>query len=208
MRLSRSAFGFASDPYGVSRFTPLRTTINRTPAPVLSPEMGNTQRQLISVGLSPAMDDSPQILTVLANLGKQYGQSPIVRQAAESALPSRIGNNNIDGQIMAVVGWVRDHMRYVRDPYGIEYIIAPPRLIQTIDEQGYALGDCDDHVLLLNSMLASLGIFARPIGVKLHDPKLYDHVITQAYGSRGWIDIDPCIRNAPTPVYRDRLVPA
>ena len=97
-------------------------------------------------------------------------------------------------------------MRYLLDPEGSEYFIDPLALIQEIETNGHAFGDCDDHVSLLNSMARSMGFEARAVGVHLHDDRLWDHVISQVRLNGQWIDIDPCVKTNDTPFYREKLV--
>jgi transglutaminase-like putative cysteine protease len=97
-------------------------------------------------------------------------------------------------------------MRYLMDPEGGEYFIDPLALIQQIQGVGYAYGDCDDHVGLLNAMARSVGFETRAVGVHLNDPVLWDHVISQVNVMGNWLDIDPCVKTNETPKYREKLV--
>ncbi len=151
-------------------------------------------------------EDAPQILAYLNAACEQYGRSPWIRELTQSIIPPFTGNNDQAVILGAIAAFVRDRMRYLPDPEGGEYFIDPLALLSQIQERGYAWGDCDDHVMLLNSMARSVGFETRAAGVHLHDPVLWDHVISQVNLFGRWIDIDPCVKTNETPEYREKLV--
>jgi hypothetical protein len=161
--------------------------------------------QVLAVPLADR-EDAPQILAVLNAAVEQYGRSPWIRQFTQSILPPWTGNNDLPTIIGAVAAFVRDRMRYLADPEGGEWFIDPVASIQAIQANGFAFGDCDDHVSLLCSMLRSVGLGARAVGVHLHDPVLWDHVIAQVWFGGQWLDIDPCVKTNETPDYREKLI--
>lgn len=163
------------------------------------------QSQSMTLPLRDGVPDSPQILDTMFHLQKQFGQSAFVREFTASILPVSVGNNQSDRAAGAVADFVREHLRYMRDPNGVEYLISPLILINAIKAGQKPFGDCDDHVLLMCSMLESIGIEARPVAVQLFSTDRYDHVIGQAFLDNGWTDFDPCVKNGGRPVYRERL---
>lgn len=167
----------------------------------------NGSDQVLAVPLADR-EDAPQILAVLNAAVEQYGRSPWLRQFTQSILPPWTGNNDLATILGTVAAFVRDRMRYLADPEGGEWFVDPVASIEGIRANGFAFGDCDDHVSLLNSMLRSVGIEARAVGVHLHDPVLWDHVISQARVNGEWLDIDPCVKTNETPEYREKLISA
>jgi transglutaminase-like putative cysteine protease len=101
--------------------------------------------------------------------------------------------------------FVRSKVVYVRDPNGTEYVISPVRMLSQINTDGRTMGDCDDHTLLFNSMLNSIGFRARAVGVRLFEDR-YDHVISSVLVGNQWVDIDTCIKSGQQPRYDMRLV--
>lgn len=187
-----------------------RTAIERSRAvvsrPMFSTQPGTPARMLyLPLDEGP---DAPQILAYLNDLALRYAQEPFVREFTTHRLANKTRNNDIDGQVRQVTSFVRDNLRYVADPLGTEYVISPVILLQEIMRGERPAADCDDHVLLLNSMLGSLGIETRPIGVKLYTDDHYDHVISTVKVARGWIDIDPTVKSGEQPEYSQRLLPA
>lgn len=117
------------------------------------------------------------------------------------------GNNEIAQQTSDILQFVKDHVRYVRDPIGLEFVQSPLDMVRTIKARGFTYGDCEDHTILLNTLLGAIGIKARPVGVKLGDSKSYNHVVTTALGKDGiWKTLDACAKNRPQPQYTDRLM--
>lgn len=88
-------------------------------------------------------------------------------------------------EVEAVFNWVRDHIRYLKDVNMVETLTTPDRTLQL----GY--GDCDDQVVLLASMLESIGYPTRLVITGYGDPGVYEHVYLQALVQNHWIDMDP-----------------
>lgn len=117
-------------------------------------------------------------------------------------------DNDQAGQVRAVLAAVQSHLVYVRDPINAEYVISPVRLIETINQRGVAQGDCDDHVMLFNSALGSLGFVTKFVGVKFPPGKATDfnHVISGVgYQGRLYL-IDPCAKDGEQPDYQETLI--
>lgn len=116
-------------------------------------------------------------------------------------LPAR----DTDGEASAIFNWVRSHCRYTHDPlatdpdYGpADQVKTPERLIQEIRESGRAVGDCDDYVGLLLTLLRAVGIRCEAV-VLAERPGPYSHVMVR-YASprrRSWVTLDAITTNAP-----------
>lgn len=151
--------------------------------------------------------DSLAIIRLLDYFKRGYARSPVVREHAVSLLSQNcVGNNDKKGQVAVLAQHVKDKLTYVSDPAGSEYVVSPLRLIAQIKETGSAYGDCDDHALLLNSLLSSVGIQTRFLGVKLNGSTKYNHVICSAMTGTEWQDIDACAKRSATQHYQERLV--
>jgi transglutaminase-like putative cysteine protease len=88
-------------------------------------------------------------------------------------------------EVEAVFNWVRDHIRYLKDVNQVETLTTPDRTLQL----GY--GDCDDQVVLLASMLESIGYPTRLVIAGYFDPAIFEHVYLQTQIQNQWIDLDP-----------------
>lgn len=186
--------------------TPVRTARNPVKARVSMP-VGRGDNQAVRLPL-PRNDvsDAAQIIAYLKELSFQFAQNPVVRTAAVQVLNAHnVGQNEVRGAIYVLAEFVKAHMIYVRDPEDAEFVVSPVLLIRDIDQQGRAYGDCDDHVLLLASLLKGVGVKIKILGVSLNDPHRYDHVIVSAFNGMRWVDIDPCAKGPNQPSYTQRL---
>lgn len=76
----------------------------------------------------------------------------------------------------SVWAWLRDHVRFERDPKGIEYIRSPRDLLDAIDTTGTAVGDCDDLATLGASIIAAAGLLPVLITVGRRASGRFEHV--------------------------------
>ena len=91
-----------------------------------------------------------------------------VREWAKKIL-SRIKVNDKRAEAGAVYEFVRDYVRYTKDPLGYEYITTPPTLLEDIrlyqEGQGdRPVGDCDDMTTLSLSLYKAIGF---PVAIKV-----------------------------------------
>lgn len=157
------------------------------------------------IPLNPKAPDAWTIISAIQFVIEQFGRDPRIRAATLPLLTSRI-NNDIKAHANTVAQFVMRKMVYLADPDGGEFIQTPLVLLNTIGKNGVAYGDCDDHVVLLGSMLTSIGIPARAVAVKLHGADHYNHVVIEYLANGEPTLIDPCAKTVPTPMYRDRLI--
>ena len=155
--------------------------------------------------LSGTKPDSITILEHLDYFKRIYMRDPYVRYVAVGLMPC-LANNAIADQVQTIVTFVKDRLIYMRDPEGAELVHSPTRLLKQIMTKGRAFGDCDDHALMLNSMLGSLGIATRFVGVKTGNSAKYNHVISGVKIKSEWVDIDPCSKESIQPFYEEKLV--
>lgn len=100
----------------------------------------------------------------------------------------------------AIFEYVRDHVRYVRDVYGLETLTTPGKVLQR------KTGDCDDQTALLCAMLESIGYCTRLV-MGAFDSHDFDHVYAQVLIGNEWVNVDPIIRehefgDAPFPAFK------
>jgi transglutaminase-like putative cysteine protease len=116
-----------------------------------------------------------------------------------------VANNDLRTQVARVADFVRKNVTYVRDPEDSEYLIAPTKMISDYHSQGVMFGDCDDHVMLLNAMVGSIGIPSKAVGVKFGGSPTFNHVISGVICCGSMQLIDPCAKNGPQQVYTETL---
>ena len=120
-----------------------------------------------------------------------------VREWAKKIL-SRIKVNDKRAEAGAVYEFVRDYVRYTKDPLGYEYITTPPTLLEDIrlyqEGQGdRPVGDCDDMTTLSLSLYKAIGF---PVAIKVVSftpNKKFGHVYGMVRVGTEWIAID-CVR--------------
>lgn len=112
-------------------------------------------------------------------------QMPI-RQAAVNAIfltPAKSDDHEID----ALLSFVQQHVRYVRDVVDVETLCEPAITLQT------RVGDCDDMTMLLCALLESVGYPTRFVvaGYDGSGDMDVSHVYCQAWSEKGWLSLDP-----------------
>lgn len=106
-----------------------------------------------------------------------------------SGLPARKWFSEID----ALHQFVRDQIRYVRDPEGYELVQTPEKTLEN------GQGDCDDKATLLAALLKSLGHPARFIAVGFNGDDL-SHVLVQTKtdstgdDKKDWLSLETIIQ--------------
>lgn len=124
-------------------------------------------------------------------------KNPYIREWAGKII-SGVEVNNKKSEVAAIFNFVRDNVRYTKDPLGFEYIQTPPVLLESIrqymDGKGERpAGDCDDMTTLSLSLLKSIGF---PVAIKVvsfHNHKKFSHVYGLVQIGYDWIPFD-CVR--------------
>ena len=86
--------------------------------------------------------------------------------------------------------FVRDQIRYVKDPVGVELVSTPARTLET------RTGDCDDKSTLLAALLESTGHPARFKAIGLHGGPL-SHVYVETKIGETWVPLETIINRPP-----------
>jgi len=185
------------------RFTVYATAQRTAPAMRLQPG----QAQVFELPLADG-EDAPQILAYLHNLSVQFGKAPYIRQFTVNGLlrAAGVGNNDQGRQVEIVLYFVRRALTYVRDPVESEYVISPIDLLEQIRAGQQAYGDCEDHCLLLNSMLASLGFPTRFVATAIGGADWWNHVISSVFVGGRWVNLDPVAKGIMQPDYYQQMI--
>lgn len=153
----------------------------------------------ISFELTSDRPDAEQIVQALAKLAMLYGKGKCVTDFAKCLIEDVTVNNDLDELFSRVATFMLEKVTYVPDPQGAEYVRSPVQMLRQYEINGAAQGDCDDHVLLANSLFNALGFQTRVVALKVFNQALFDHVICQVKLRGNWYDFDPC--NKATPYY-------
>lgn len=123
------------------------------------------------------------------SMGVYGAKSPQVRALAQNiVVKAGVREKDYYGEMVAIHNWVRDTIRYQRDPIGQETLLTPEYLISR--SPGSFAGDCDDKSMLEAALLSSIGIPTRfvVVGLTLGN---YSHVYLQANVGNAWVSLDP-----------------
>ena len=86
----------------------------------------------------------------MADLARKGMHSYPIRNLA-TRITRNVPSKDYRGELEAIYRWVRDTIRYRKDPWGLEWVQSPER---TVKERA---GDCDDITTLLAALAGALG---------------------------------------------------
>lgn len=126
---------------------------------------------------------------------RQYAndaRSDPVTRAAAVAITKDCGGRAVDCQIVAIRQWLDDHIRFIRDPAGLELLHTPEWQLLQIAKKAYISVDCDDVAVLAAALGKAIGIRARYVVIGfLGNGGPFSHVYAELQGSGGkWREID------------------
>lgn len=123
-------------------------------------------------------------LKYMAGLIKRGKTHPAIRNKAAS-LVQQLKQKDYYGEICTLFDFVQNNIRYVRDVDGVETVHFPEQIL------AQEWGDCDDKVILLGSLLQSIGHPIRLVAVGFQ-PHNFSHVFLDTSFGRGrWLPLDP-----------------
>jgi transglutaminase-like putative cysteine protease len=105
-----------------------------------------------------------------------------IRNLAE-AIVADIPNKDYAGEIAAIQKYVRDNIRYTRDPVTTETLKTPEELL--ISRQG----DCDDQATLVAAIAMTIGFPVRFIAIG-YIPGEYEHVYAEVKLGTLWLSVE------------------
>jgi hypothetical protein len=119
----------------------------------------NPNVKAIPFNLSGGEKSGPEACEIIKQIANSDAgkKNPIIRNLAVNIV-SNVESNDYPNEAKKVYYWVRDNIRYVRDIYRCETLQYPCVTLPCIySDQGIGAGDCDDHVILLASLLLAIG---------------------------------------------------
>lgn len=138
-----------------------------------------------------------QTLARIEEMVQRGKRDPRLRAALiHEALP-HARERDADGEIRAVIDWVRRRTRYVHDPLGVELVQEPAITLGLDSSHPLGAGDCDDFVGAARAALETLGYPTRSRVIGRH-PDQYHHVYLEVrHPRRGWMGVDPIAKKKP-----------
>lgn len=121
-------------------------------------------------------------LSLMRQLIRQYKKNIVIRQLALAIVDGQ-KQKNFHAEIRKLFEFVRDRIRYVKDVNQVETLQTPTKTLEIKQ------GDCDDKVMLLASLLESIGHPTRLIAVGFRR-NIFSHVFLQTRLGHNWISLD------------------
>lgn len=124
--------------------------------------------------LKPGMAGVTQSLDEMRALLRENLKDKRVRYVAEQVVRRAPGGNRV-AEAREIFNFVLKRVRYTRDPSSVELLQDPRILLERIERQGWAAGDCDDHALMIAALGHQLSL---PIVWVLLGPEknVYEHI--------------------------------
>lgn len=140
----------------------------------------------------------------MRKVAREKAHHPKVREFATKILAAnQIPSHAYKSEALAIGGFVKARMRYVRDPRDAEMLQDPVMLIDKLEKQGMASGDCDDMSLLIATLLLSIGGDPLFRAVRYREKSgNYNHIYIVTYdlnypGQRERIVLDAILKDKP-----------
>lgn len=149
------------------------------------PNLGEVPK-LISRNVTSGFEGNIATIKTMSKMARQRARLPFVRQFALNILHQYgIASQNHLDEAICIGQFVKENVRYARDPEGIELLTDPLTLIEQIG-RGVAQGDCDDMSLLIATLLLSIGASPYFRAVRYTANKgHYNHIYVVVY-DRNW----------------------
>lgn len=144
------------------------------------------QRVKIRAGQSGVVDT----VNLMNKLVHEYKANIQIRELAFSLIEN-VESKDFVGEIEALFNFVRDNIRYTQDIYDLETLANP---LYTIDK-GH--GDCDDHCVLLASLMQSIGHVTMFVTAGYDLDQVESHIYLWTVVDGVEIYLDPTEKNEP-----------
>ncbi len=118
----------------------------------------------------------------MSRLVKTYKKNTAIRETALD-LVKTLPAKNWAAEANALYEFVRDKIRYVRDVNEVETVATPVKTLE------YEQGDCDDKVVLLASLLESIGHPSAFVALG-YAPQTFTHVYLQSKINKKWVGME------------------
>lgn len=140
------------------------------------------ERAALSPGERGTLETAKKIRTLI----REGRGSPLIRTTAEDVLEQEgVPERDHRGEAEALFEFVREHLRFTSDPYGVEMLTTAEGLLED-----HTFADCDEFVILLGSLLESIGRRVRLKIVRRGSKGPWQHVYLEVRIKDRWIPAD------------------
>lgn len=143
--------------------------------------LGNLPK-IKDMNIGSGLKGNLQTINFMKKVARDRMSDPMIRKLALNILHDyRVPSMSYVDEALAIGDYIKNKVRYVRDPDGIEYLQDPKDLVKHI-QQGIAQGDCDDMALLAATLLLSIGHQPFFRAVRYYEPVgNYNHIYVVVY---------------------------
>lgn len=153
---------------------------------------GNYRFTAQTIQIPPGFLGTQATLRIVKQLARADHDSPEIWRLARM-LTRDVPSYDLLGEVDAIQRFVRDDIRYVRDPLHTE-AVQLPRTTLRIES-----GDCDDKTALAGSLLQSIGYPVRYVLSKTdrRRPERFSHIYPETEVHGRWLPVETIIPGAP-----------
>ncbi len=155
-----------------------------------------------------AIEGSGNASTTLRRMRTLVRDAARTRDIIETArsIVRYVGPRDYFAQAQRLREWLAAHLRFTRDPKGVELLQTPAHMLTEIRKQSYVIGDCDDAATLSAALATAIGFPCYIEAVAFFSKSApYQHVYTLVQVDRSTlVDMDTTrpARNLPPEVSR------
>lgn len=135
------------------------------------------------LGVADGVEGTRQTLAIMRKLAREAQLDDDIRQQAENIVAGIPGHAFMQ-EAKSVHAWMRDNIRYTRDPDGIERVCGAQYTLL------HRQGDCDDMAILEAALLVAIGHPVRFVAVAFQ-PDFFSHVYIETLIGDQWLPSDP-----------------
>lgn len=93
--------------------------------------------------------------------------------------------------LVALYRWLRDHIVFKRDAWGLEHVRHPDQLLAEISAHGRTAADCDDVAVLGAALVRAIGLRPAFVLASRHERGRWEHVFFAACRGKSVFPLDP-----------------
>ena len=132
-----------------------------------------------------------KIAQILKDIVLKSRESRVVRLFALKILKEAgIRPKDYLGELEAIHNWVRDNITYRKDPAFLDTFHEAERTIKDFLYNDGTSGDCDDHAVLVASLLISIGHVPRLVMTNSMPGGKYTHIYTEVLYQGKWLCLE------------------
>lgn len=143
----------------------------------------------------------------MKKLVNQSLTDPVVVQTARG-IALQYYQRDKDAQAQGIRSFMQDHFQFINDPRGVELLVTPRAMLDTITKRYVVSGDCDEAAILGAALGKAIGLQAQFALLAFEGRRSYAHVYAILRGTSGWVSLDTTrpLRGPFPPVMRQTTV--